>query len=88
MIGSEGEASQKDRVDNIPDRSLSGIAIIAERCIELALANGEFDGLPQRGYIDCSINGERFFRSWFAARLSREPDVQSTADRAPRGASR
>jgi hypothetical protein len=51
---------------------MDAIRIIAENKIEEALEDSLFDNLPRRGYIDCSLSGERFFREWFAKKLERE----------------
>lgn len=51
---------------------MDAIRLIAEQRIEDAMADGLFDGLPPRGYIDCSLGDERFFAEWFAKKLERE----------------
>jgi hypothetical protein len=51
---------------------VDAIRLIAEQRIEDAIADGLFDDLPQRGYIDCSLSGEGFFAEWFAKKLERE----------------
>jgi hypothetical protein len=56
---------------------MDAIRLIAENRIEDAIAEGLFDDLPERGYIDCSLSGERFFAEWFAKKLEREEGTGS-----------
>jgi hypothetical protein len=51
---------------------VDAISLIALWRIEEAMADGAFDDLPKRGYIDCSLSGERFFAEWFAKKLESE----------------
>jgi len=48
------------------------IELVAMRKIEEAIARGEFDGLPQRGWIDCSIRGEAFIIKWWREKILRD----------------
>ena len=45
------------------------VSFVAERKIEEAMENGAFDGLPPRGFIECSLHGEAFFVKWFRERF-------------------
>jgi len=48
------------------------IELVATRKIEEAIARGEFDGLPQCGWIDCSIHGEAFIVQWWREKVRRD----------------
>lgn len=48
------------------------IALVAERKIEEAIEAGLFDGLPPRGRIDCSRQGEAFVAQWWRDKIARE----------------
>ncbi|MBV8331362.1 MAG: DUF1992 domain-containing protein [Candidatus Eremiobacteraeota bacterium] len=48
------------------------VALVAERKIEEAIADGLFDGLPSRGRIDCSLHGEAFIAKWFRENMARD----------------
>ena len=50
------------------------VAFIAERKIEEGMESGEFDGLPPRGLIECSVHGEAFFAKWFRERFTLSED--------------
>ncbi len=50
----------------------NAVRIVAERKIETAIDEGEFDNLPQRGQIDCSLSGERFFTKWWHEKIERD----------------
>jgi hypothetical protein len=52
-------------------------AIVAERKIEEAIADGLFDNLPARGRIDCSLHGEAFVTKWFREKIAREEEGRS-----------
>jgi hypothetical protein len=34
------------------------------------MAEGRFDGLPTRGWINCSLSGDAFFAEWFRKKLA------------------
>ncbi len=46
------------------------VAFVAERKIEQAMLDGAFDGLPPRGFIDCTLQGKAFFAKWFRERFA------------------
>jgi hypothetical protein len=48
------------------------VALVAERRIEEAIDDGLFDGLPERGRIDCTLHGEAFIVKWFREKLEKE----------------
>lgn len=56
------------------------VVLIAERKIQEAIENGDFNGLAQRGYIDCSLQGEAFLRVWWSEKIARD-DAMHGVDR-------
>jgi len=60
------------------------VALVAERKIEEAIADGLFDGLPSRGRIDCSLHGEAFIAKWFREKFAREDELRERYDAAKR----
>jgi len=45
------------------------IRLVAERKIEEAIEDGQFDNLPLRGRIDCSLQGEAFLVQWWREKI-------------------
>jgi hypothetical protein len=68
--GAEGRSRTSAANGNVMD----ALRWIAEHRIEDAMAEGDFDNLPQRGYIDCKLSGEQFLADWFAQKIQREED--------------
>ena len=48
------------------------VRFVAERKIEEAIERGEFDDLPPRSRIECTLHGEAFFIWWFRAKVARD----------------
>lgn len=63
------------------------VRFVAERKISAAIDEGLFAGLPTRGQIDCSLQGEKFFAWWFRthyghdALMEREEEQQAAAEK-------
>ncbi len=43
------------------------VELVALHKIQAAIEEGQFDNLPARGEIDCSVRGEAFLIWWFRA---------------------
>jgi hypothetical protein len=58
------------------------VRFVAERKISNAIDEGRFTGLPTRGQIDCSLQGEKFFAWWFRTHYGHDALMEREEEKA------